>query len=156
MRSAALQASLRRAQHRVAPVALGRGRLDEALLEPPHGERDLRERVLLDRGEPGFKLLAELIEILRDRPQHSVAALLERYRDTPEGAILERLAAWEPEAPAEGFQFDAEFADILTYLRRRADPRGRLPDILLRRGAPSALSAEEREALRNLGKPQKI
>ncbi len=116
----------------------------------------VNDSTLLDRGEPGFKLLAELIEILRDRPQLSVAALLERYRDTPEGAILERLAAWEPEAPAEGFQFDAEFADILTYLRRRDDPRERLPEILLRRGAPSALSAEEREALRNLGKPQKI
>jgi DNA primase len=110
----------------------------------------------LDGAEPGTRLLAELIEILRDHPQLSVAALLERYRDTPEGAILERLATWEPETPAEGFQFEAEFADILTYLRRRDDPRERLPDILLRRGTPSALSAEEREALRNLGKPQKI
>ncbi|MDG4597686.1 MAG: DNA primase [Candidatus Contendobacter sp.] len=110
----------------------------------------------LNGNEPGVKLLAKLIEILRDHPQLNVAALLERYRDTPEGAILERLAAWEPEAPTEGFQFDTEFADILTYLRRRDDPRERLPDILLRRGVPSALSAEEREALRNLGKPQKI
>ncbi len=110
----------------------------------------------LDGDEPGVRLLAELIETLRDHPQLNVAALLERYRDTPEGAILERLATWEPEAPAEGFQFGAEFADILTYLRRRDDPRERLPDILSRRGVPSALSAEEREALRNLGKPQKI
>jgi len=110
----------------------------------------------LDSGEPGTRLLAELIETLRDHPQLSVAALLERYRDTAEGAILERLAAWEPEAPPESFQFDAEFADILAYLRRRDDPREYLPDILLRRGAPSALSTEEREALRNLGKPQKI
>ncbi len=110
----------------------------------------------LDSGEPGTRLLAELIETLRDHPQLSVAALLERYRDTAEGTILERLAAWEPEAPPESFQFDAEFADILAYLRRRDDPREHLPDILLRRGAPSALSTEEREALRNLGKPQKI
>ncbi len=110
----------------------------------------------LDNGEPGTQLLAELIEMLRDRPHLSVATLLERYRDTREGAILERLAAWEPEVPEEGYQFEAEFADILAYLRRRADPREHLPDILLRRGAPSALSAEEREALRNLGKPQKI
>jgi DNA primase len=110
----------------------------------------------LDNGEPGTQLLAELIEMLRDRPHLSVATLLERYRGTREGAILERLAAWEPEVPEEGYQFEAEFADILAYLRRRADPREHLPDILLRRGAPSALSAEEREALRNLGKPQKI
>ena len=109
----------------------------------------------LDCNEPGVKLFSELLETWRNDPQLSVAAVLERYRDTPEGVILERLAAWEPEAPAEDFQFDLEFADILTYLRRRADPRGRLPDILLRRGAPSALSAEEREALRNLSKLQK-
>ena len=116
----------------------------------------VNDSTLLDSSELGIKLLVELIETWRDHPQLSVAALLERYRDTPEGAILERLAAWEPEAPAEGFQFDAEFADILAYLHRRDDPREHLPDILLRRGAPSALSAEEREALRNLGKPQKI
>ncbi len=116
----------------------------------------VNDSALLDHGESGIKLLIELMETLRDHPQISVAALLERYRDTPEGVILERLAAWEPETPAESFQFEAEFADILAYLRRRDDPRAHLPDILLRRGAPSALSAEEREALRNLGKPQKI
>lgn len=116
----------------------------------------VNDSALLDHGEPGIRLLIELMETLRDHPQISVAALLERYRDTPEGVILERLAAWEPEAPVESFQFEAEFADILAYLRRRDDPRAHLPDILLRRGAPSALSAEEREALRNLGKPQKI
>ena len=94
--------------------------------------------------------------LLNQNPQLGVAALLERYRDRREGAILERLAAWEPEVPEDRYQFAAEFADILTYLQRRADPREQIPDILLRRGAPSALSAEEREALRNLGKPRKI
>ena len=116
----------------------------------------VNDSIPLDCNEPGVKLLSALLETWRNDPQLSVAAMLERYRDTSEGTILERLAAWEPEAPAEGFQFDMEFADILTYLRRRDNPRERLPDILLRRGAPSALSAEEREALRNLGRPQKI
>lgn len=110
----------------------------------------------LDRNAPGISLLAELLETLRNHPGLSVASLLERYRDTPEGVVLEQLAAWQPEAPEEGYQFEAEFADILAYLRRPADPREQLPNILLRRGAPSALSAEERETLRNLGKPQKI
>ena len=116
----------------------------------------VNDSTLLDNGEPGTKLLAEVIEILRNHPHLSVATLLERYRDTREGAVLERLAAWKPEVPEEDYQFEAEFADILAYLRRRADPREQLPEILLRRGVPSALSAEEREALRNLGKPQKI
>jgi len=106
--------------------------------------------------EPGVKLLAELIETLRRHPQLRVATLLERYRDTREGAILEQLAAWEPEATEQDYQFEAEFADILAYLRRRDDPRERLPDMLLQRGAPSALSPEERETVRNLSKLQKI
>ncbi len=106
-----------------------------------------------DNSEPGMQLLAELLEILRQHPQLKVATLLERYRDTREGAILERLAAWEPEVVEQEYQFEAEFADILAYLRRRRDPREQLPDILLRRGTPRALSATEREALRNLGKP---
>ena len=102
--------------------------------------------------EPGVKLLAELIETLRRHPQLRVATLLERYRGTREGAILEQLAAWEPEVAEQDYQFEAEFADILAYLRRRDDPRERLPDMLLQRGVPSALSPEERETVRNLSK----
>ena len=113
------------------------------------------DSTLLDNGEPGVRLLAELLETLRHHPQLNAAALVERYRDTREGVVLERLAGWEPETP-ESYRFEAEFADILAYLRRYDDPREHLPDILLRRGAPSALSAEEREAVRNLSKPKKI
>lgn len=106
--------------------------------------------------EPGMRLLVELLATLRAHPQLSVAALLERYRDSREGAILERLATWEPEGREETYHFAAEFADILAYLQRQMQPREQVPEILLRRGAPSALSAEEREAVRNLGRPQKI
>ncbi|CDH43813.1 DNA primase [Candidatus Contendibacter odensensis] len=106
--------------------------------------------------DPGIKLLTELIETLLKHPHLKVATLLERYRDTREGAILERLAVWEPEVPEESYQFAAEFTDILAYLRRRNDPGEQVPEILLRRGVPSALNAEEREAVRNLGKPQKV
>lgn len=109
-----------------------------------------------DDGEPGAKLLANLIAALRANPQLTTAALLERYRDTREGAILERLATWEPGVPEHDYRFDQEFGDILASLRRRDDPRERLPEMLLRRGTPRALSTEEREFLRNLGKSQKI
>ena len=111
---------------------------------------------LQTNNDPGIKLLTELIEMLRNQPHLSVATLLERYRNTREGAILERLAAWELEVPEESYQFATEFTDILAYLRRRNDPDNQVPEILLRRGAPSALNAEEREAVRNLGKPQKV
>lgn len=111
-----------------------------------------------DDGEPGTKFLANLIATLSANPQLTTAGLLERYRDTPEGAILERLAAWEPAAPEQNYQFEQEFGDILASLRRRDDLGERLPDMFLRRGSPRALSAEERESIQNwnLGKAKKV
>ena len=108
------------------------------------------------RTPPGMALLAALLEALRQTPGLTAAAVLERYRDSREGEILARLAQWQPEVAEEDFRFAEEFADILAYLRRRADPREQLPDMLLRRGTPRALSVEEREVLRNLGKPKKL
>ncbi|HHW79038.1 MAG TPA: DNA primase [Xanthomonadaceae bacterium] len=123
----------------------------ELALQVTDGDLALR-----DDDEPGLKLLANILAVLRANPQLTTAALLERYRDTREGAILERLATWEPGVPEHDYRFDQEFGDILASLRRRDDPRERLPEMLLRRGTPRALSTEEREFLRNLGKSQKI
>ena len=123
----------------------------ELALQVTDGDLALR-----DDDEPGLKLLANVLAVLRANSQLTTAALLERYRDTREGAILERLATWEPGVPEHDYRFDQEFGDILASLRRRDDPRERLPEMLLRRGTPRALSTEEREFLRNLGKSQKI
>ena len=114
------------------------------------------ELIRHDDGELGVKVLAELIALLRVNPNLNTAALLERYRDTREGAILERLAAWQPEVSEQEYQFEQEFRDIIAALERRGDLRERLPDMLLQRGSPRALSLEEREAVRNLGKAQKV
>jgi DNA primase len=114
------------------------------------------DAMLRGNAEPGAKLLADLVGILNTHPGLTVAALLERYRNTREGAILEQLAQWQPESPDGNYRFEEEFADILDYLRRRDNPDERLLETLLRRGSPSALSVEEREALRNLGKIKKV
>ena len=116
------------------------------------------DAALRNSNQPGVKLLVDLLDILRNQPQLHAAALLERYRETREGAILERLAQWtpEPELAEDQFGFEAEFADILDYLRRRGDPEEHWLETLLQRGAPSALSTEEREALRNFGKLRKV
>jgi DNA primase len=112
---------------------------------------------LRDSDEPGKKLLASMLAVLRAHPQLTTAALLERYRDTRDGAILERLAAWEPEAPEHEFRFEQEFSDILASLTRRDDLRERLPEMLMHWGTPRALSAEEREEiLRNLKKIKRV
>jgi DNA primase len=115
--------------------------------------------VLRNSREPGIRLLADLVATLRAHPELTAAALLERYRDTREGAILERLAQWrlEAETQEEEYQFEAEFADILDYLRRRADPAKQWLETLLQRGMPKPLSREEREeALRNFGQFRKV
>jgi DNA primase len=116
------------------------------------------DAALRNSNQPGVKLLVDLLDILRNQPQLRAAALLERYRETREGAILERLAQWtpEPELAEDQFGFEAEFADILDYLRRRGDTEEHWLETLLQRGAPSALSTEEREALRNFGKLRKV
>lgn len=116
------------------------------------------ELVLRDDSESGVKLLASVIAVLRANPQITIAALLERYRDTREGTILEQLATWEPGVPEQDYQFDKEFSDILAAIGRRNDLGESLPDMFLRRGSPRALSVEEREAVQNwnLGKAKKV
>ncbi|HPF58773.1 MAG TPA: DNA primase [Candidatus Competibacteraceae bacterium] len=112
--------------------------------------------LLRDSREPGMRLLADLVATLRTSPKLTAAALLERYRGTREGAILEQLAQWRLEAPEEEYRFEEEFTDILDYLRRRADPAKQWLETLLQRGTPSALSKEEREVLRNFGQSRKV
>ena len=75
---------------------------------------------LREREQPGLPLLLEVLDLLRDQPQLATAALLERYRATPQGEILQRLAQWSPE-PEVADQFDCvqEFADIMQHLQRR-------------------------------------
>lgn len=106
--------------------------------------------------EPGIRLLVSLLTILNTNPHLTTGALLERYRETPDGPILERLAAWTPEVPDEAYQFAQEFSDIIATLKRRDDLRERLPDLFSQRQSPRALSHEEREAIGNLGKGKKV
>lgn len=110
----------------------------------------------LEGDEPGVKLLAHVLAVLRATPGLTTAALLERYRETREGTILEQLAVWEPEVPEQEFRFEQEFGDIVASLSRRDDLRERLPEMLMRCGTPRALSPEQREIIRNLGKSQKV
>lgn len=105
----------------------------------------------------GMRLLANLIAALRSNPQLTTAALVERYRDTPEGAIVERLATWAPEIAEQDYQFEQEFKDILLTLKRRGNLREQLPELLLSRGTARAFNTDERrEILQNLVKEKKF
>lgn len=99
---------------------------------------------------PGADLLVRLIEFLGTRPEISMAALLEHWRETPEGVALHKLAGIRPEIPDEGMA--AEFRHVLERQllatlaeRRRAE---RLRALQGRR--PSELSEAEKAELRAL------
>lgn len=127
------------------------------LLYRPELARNLADHsILRDSTEPGVKLLADLADILGTHPDLTAAAVLERYRNTREGVILEHLAQWQPESLEETYHFDKEFTDILVYLHRRDDSDEKLLETLQQRSTSNDLSAEEREAFLNLGKSKKV
>ncbi len=63
---------------------------------------------------PGAQLLYDLLEILRLDPQLNTAALLERWRDKPEGVHLYKLA--EKQLPGDEQSLENELKDIIDYL----------------------------------------
>lgn len=99
---------------------------------------------------PGLALLIQLVDLLQTCPHINVAALLERYRGTETGPILERLAQWQPEIPEA--LFEAEFLGALEHLERRYNREKQLLDKLVR----GELSAEEKEMLRNLSRSSRV
>lgn len=116
----------------------------------------VEDLVLPDDDRPGMQLIASLLHALHSNPNLTAAALLERHRDTPEGPILDQLAAWKPQISDEEYQFEQEFNDIAATLKRRNDLPERLPDLLMGRGTARAFSAQEREEiLRNLSKAKR-
>ncbi|HEX7047883.1 MAG TPA: DNA primase [Gammaproteobacteria bacterium] len=99
---------------------------------------------------PGAELLLQLVEFLGERPEISMAALLEHWRETPEGAALHKLAGTRLAIPEEGMA--AEFRHVLerqllaTLRERRRNQR--LDALQGRR--PSELSEAEKAELRAL------
>lgn len=65
----------------------------------------------------GIPLLIELLELLREQPHLHSGAILERWRDRPEGKQLAELAKWDPPLPPEGLE--AEFQGVIRWLDTR-------------------------------------
>ena len=91
----------------------------------------------------GLPLLIELIELLQEKPHLSTGALLEHWRDRPEGRHLAKLAGEELLVAADGLE--DEFASMLMEL----EARGREAHIeaLLAKENPTP---EEKEELKQL------
>lgn len=90
----------------------------------------------------GTPLLADLIELARDRPHLSGGGLLESYRDTEHEPVLKRLLAYDN--PLTDDQLEREFVAVMGRLRQQCETPalGALPN------TPSALSDDERAQLR--------
>jgi DNA primase len=116
------------------------------LLHRPALAEGLDPGDLRDIDLPGIALLVEMLDLLRQNPQLSPGALLERWRDRPEGRHLEKLAQWPLIVPDEGME--AEFDGAIRRLRaRRSEKR---TDELLGKAGRTELTVAEKRELRGL------
>ena len=95
---------------------------------------------------PGVRLLQELLEIVRDRPDLTTASLLERWRERAEGKHLAKLVATLLPLPGEGQS--QEFRDTLQTLARQAEANR--TRALLEKAAEEGLNSEEKQLLSRL------
>ena len=99
---------------------------------------------------PGAPLLLELVELLRENPDLSTAAILERYREADAGRHLARLAGEELSALGDGIQaeFDAAI-EALAWQSEETRLKARRSELESRISAGEA-SAEEKEEYRTI------
>lgn len=123
----------------------------QLLMNEPRLADNLSDTETLRRASaPGTALLAQAIEFFQKNPTYTVAALLERWRDRPESAALQRLAAQPPRGDAT--HLETEFNECIHTITRRAayiEHRERY-DALLARQQQSPLSSTEQEELQEL------
>ncbi len=96
-----------------------------------------------ETGLPGVAVLREMIELLRARPDLSMAGLLEHFRDSETGRHLSKLAAVEDPAVPEA-DLVQEFRDALERIARQG-PQQRFQDLAARARAGQLSEAETRE-----------
>jgi len=116
-----------------------------AQLEPSPGRfRELKE--------PGVSLLVELLELIQLRPNINCGAILEHWRDRPEGKHLNKLATSNSAIPSEGYEH--EFRDALRHLDKQRVERSY--NQLLRQGENDRLSPQDKQRLTELLKEKQL
>ena len=78
-------------------------------LEPPYTFSALRQ--------PGIPLLAELVSLVRERPDITTGGVLEYFAEQEEIAALQKLASQE--MPGEEALWQNEFADAMAQLEKQ-------------------------------------
>ncbi len=107
-------------------------------LEPPYRFAELRQ--------PGIDLLAELVALVRERPDLRTGGLLEHFADRDEAAALQKLAMQE--MPGDESVWRAEFLDAMAQLERQTLQQ-RIDELQAKR-AESGLEERDKEELRAL------
>ncbi|TXH75164.1 MAG: DNA primase [Lysobacteraceae bacterium] len=107
-------------------------------LQPPYTFNALRQ--------PGIPLLAELIALIRDRPEITVGALLEHFAEREESTALQKLASQA--LPGEESLWRDEFLDAMAQLEKQTLQQ-RI-DELLAKQREAGLDDHDKAELRNL------
>ena len=107
-------------------------------LEPPYTFAQLRQ--------PGIELLAELVALVRERPDIRTGGLLEHFAARDEAAALQKLAMQE--IPGDPSTWGAEFLDAMAQLERQTLQQ-RIDELQAKR-AESGLEERDKEELRAL------
>lgn len=94
---------------------------------------------------PGVKLLAKIITIWNQEPELSTAALLERFRNQPEGQQIQKLLAWNPPELENSRQ---TFNDAMEWIYRKSNSE-RIQE-LIDKESTNGLSEDERQEFKNL------
>jgi len=97
---------------------------------------------------PGIPLLKELLELLQSNPNISRGALVERWRNRPEGKHLEKLTGIQLPLPSDAQQ--QEFQDTLLYLSLQSSQLEW--EALVSKAAKERLTDEERQRLSELSR----
>jgi DNA primase len=107
-------------------------------LEPPHAFAALRQ--------PGIELLAELVALVRERPDIRTGGILEHFGEREEAAALQKLAMQS--LPGDEDTWQREFLDAMVQLEKQT--RQQRIDELQEKQRASGLDVRDKEELRAL------
>ncbi len=100
------------------PPSLIRTAIALLLHHPTLAEDDLDTGELAALDMPGAALLSALLDLLRSQPALTTGAIIERFRDSEYGPVLEKLAVWTHPAVQQQVDVKAEWTGVLAQLRR--------------------------------------
>ncbi len=103
-------------------------------------------RQLLSLEEPGIRLLVELLELIQNTPHINCGAILEHWREQPEGKHLGKLASSIMTTPVEGLE--TEFKGALTLLDKQRIEQEY--SHLLRKSETTPLTTDEKRRITQL------